>query len=480
MPPKAKVALRRPAARVRGALRRPAGAEAVERPPGHQQTLYDLSMAELAKLQHILIKKGRYYEQDVDVVGKLVGVRVTDGEVFIDLEATGTKDERLLRALTGRQDRKLVVHVCPPDCGAQVSDEALVHARAFEQVTSTQEPWFSNLVRVREREDGEVDEMADLRTEAEKLRLLKEGRREESPKGKKAKKKKKEEKEKEAKDEKKAKKRSASSGSDAVEVGQKPLADLFAGTGLDPSAKARRKILRKARRLGRSKRRRRRSSSKTSSSRSRSSSPSSSSKEVTGGLFSTERKMRTIWRKYPGALAATAVVEARQSLMTASGLLWDTEKKALPPLAMQFTRQHLAGGMSPPMLQEAVTIAACLDGLLMGKAAWAADVLAQRLKALESLSRGTHWTIARQLELIRSDPQSITGQGEGLDAAKAAREEEKLRNSLSKPSDLRSGAKGKKGKDSKGTGKAGHDEGSKGKGGGPRKDQKGEWQKKDK
>ena len=82
------------------------------------------------------------------------------------------------------------------------------------------------------------------------------------------------------------------------------------------------------------------------------------------------------------------------------------------------------------MLQEAVTIAACLDGLLMGKAAWAADVLAQRLKALESLSRGTHWTIARQLELIRSDPQSITGQGEGLDAAKAAREEEKLSLSL--------------------------------------------------
>ena len=37
--------------------------------------------------------------------------------------------------------------------------------------------------------------------------------------------------------------------------------------------------------------------------------------------------------------------------------------------------------MSPPMLQEAVTVAACLDGLLMGKVAWTADVLAQRLKS---------------------------------------------------------------------------------------------------
>jgi len=116
----------------------------------------------------------------------------------------------------------------------------------------------------------------------------------------------------------------------------------------------------------------------------------------------------------------------------------------------------------------------------MGKPAWAADVLAQRLKALESLSRGTHWTIARQLELIRSDPQSITGEGEGMDAAKAAKEEEKLRSSLSRTGDLRSGIKGKKGKDSKGTGKGGNDDGGRGKGGAGKRESKGEWQKKDK
>ena len=59
------------------------------------------------------------------------------------------------------------------------------------------------------------------------------------------------------------------------------------------------------------------------------------------------------------------------------------------------------------MLQEAVTIATCLDGLLSGKVAWTVDVLAQRLKSLESLSSGTHWSVARQLELIRSDPHGI-------------------------------------------------------------------------
>lgn len=480
MPPKAKVAVRRPAARLRGGVRRPAARVEAVPPPAPRQFLYDLSMAELSKLKHVHIKKGRYYEREVEVVGKLMGVRVSDGEIFLDLEASGTKDEQLLKALTGREGRRLSIHVCPPDCSGRLTDEALVHGREFVQVSATQEPWFTNMVRIRGgRDDEGADEMADMREDAEKVRLQREGRDEVSPKEKKLKKKK-EGKEKETKTEKKAKKRSASSESEAVEVGQKPLADLFAGTGLDPSAKARRKILKKARKLGKSKKKRRRSSSGSSSSRSKSSSPSSSSKDVTGGLFNTERRMRTIWRKYPGALAAAAVVEARQSLMTASGLLWETEKKALPPLAMQFTRQHLAGGMSPPMLQEAVTIAACLDALLMGKPAWAADVLAQRLKALESLSRGTHWTIARQLELIRSDPQSITGEGEGMDAAKAAKEEEKLRSSLSRTGDLRSGIKGKKGKDSKGTGKGGNDDGGRGKGGAGKRESKGEWQKKDK
>ena len=67
-----------------------------------------------------------------------------------------------------------------------------------------------------------------------------------------------------------------------------------------------------------------------------------------------------------------------------------------------------------------------------------------------------------------------------MDAAKAAKEEEKLRSSLSRTGDLRSGIKGKKGTDSKGTGKGGNDDGGRGKGGAGKRESKGEWQKKDK
>jgi hypothetical protein len=473
--------MRRPAAAEGRVMRRPARVEGEAQAPGApRNVLGDLSVAELSRLTHVWFKKALYYHQEVDVAGKLEGVRVNDGNLFVDIEATGTKDEKLLRALTSKKGKRLSLHVCPPECGAQLTDEFLAHAREYEPIDLAKQPWFTNLVSVGGGEGGEADELAEMRQDAEKHRGAAEGRREESPRNKKEKRKK-DKKEKGAKVEKKDKKAAGSSASEVVEVGQKPLAALFSGTGLDPSAGARRRILKKARKLGRSKKKRKKSSSGSTTSNSGSTSESSSSKDVAGGLFSSERRMRTIWRKYPGALAATAVVEARQSLLTASGHLWEVDKRSLPPLATQFTRQHLAGGMSPPMLQEACTIAACLDGLLLGKVAWTADVLSQRLKSLEALSCGTHWSVARQLELIRSDPMSITGEAEGLDAAKAARDEEKLRQSMSKGGGPRGAPKGKKGgKEAKGMGKVGNDDSNRGKGSGARKEQKGEWQKKDK
>ena len=145
------------------------------------------------------------------------------------------------------------------------------------------------------------------------------------------------------------------------------------------------------------------SSESSSSTGSSSSSRSSLSAGGSGGLFSSEKRMKTIWRRYPGALTATAIEEARESLMSTSGTLWDVDRKQLPPIITQYTRQQLASGMSPPMLQEALTVSTCLDGLLRGRVASVCDVLSQRLKSLESLCKGAHWSVGRQLELVRAD-----------------------------------------------------------------------------
>ena len=50
-------------------------------------------MAELSRLRHIWVKKGKYYVHEVDVVGS---VRVANGDIFIDLEA------RVTRSCSGR------------------------------------------------------------------------------------------------------------------------------------------------------------------------------------------------------------------------------------------------------------------------------------------------------------------------------------------------------------------------------------------
>eukprot|EP00435_Cladocopium_sp_Y103_P007671 s4239_g2.t1 len=482
MPPKAKVALRRPAAVVRRGVRRPAVAPGAHPQPGEvRKLLCDLSMAELSKLEHIWIKNGTYYHREVEVVGKLEGVRVSNGNIFIDLEATGTRDEGLLKALTGKEGRRLSIHVCPPDCNDLLSDEFLVHGRDFERVDPAKERWFTNLVKVAGADEAGEDELAVLRADAERQKKEAEDKGEVSPKEKKAKKRKKEKREAAPPQRKEITKAEESSESLDRDLGRKDLSALFSGTGLDPNPKSRRKILKKARKLGRGKKKKKkRSTSSSSTSGGGSSGSGSSSRGLSGGLFNSERKMKRIWKKHPGSLAATALLEARESLITASGLLFDTEQHGLPPLTTQFVRQHLAQGMSPPMLQEALTISTCLDGLLKGQPAWTADILAQRLKSLESASRGTHWSISRQLELVRSDPQSMMGDEEGLLAARAAREEQRLRSSLGQGGDGRGTSKGKKGKDTKGAGKTGADDNNRGKGGGGKRESKTEWQKKEK
>ena len=486
MSPKAMAVVRRPAARVRVGLRRPAAAVDEEPPLKVKKLLGDLSIQELSKLGEVWLKKAVYYHREIDVAGKVVGVRVNEGQIYVDLEATGTEDGAFLRAVTGKEGRRVSAHVCAPDCGNVLTDEFLIHGKEYESVSLDRFPWFKNLVQVGPDVAGDVDELEKMREEAEKRRLAKEGRPGDPPKTKKDKEKKKEKrKEKDVVDAGSRKRRRSSEESDERVVGQKDLAALYAKTALDPDPKQRGKVLKKARKLGRGGKKKKKKSTSSSKDSSSTSSSRSSGKYAHGGLFSSEKKMQQIWRQFPGALAASALIDAKEMLLTASGTMWDVDHKQLPPLATQFVRQQLAPNMSPAMLQEALTISCCIDNLLLGKPATACDVLFQRLKALENVSKGSHWSVGRQLELVRSDQSGLTNETEGLDAARRAREEERLRSVMTRPaggrpSDGGAAQKGKKGKDSKGTGKGGSEESRRGKGGDGKKDSKGSWQKADK
>lgn len=60
------------------------------------------------------------------------------------------------------------------------------------------------------------------------------------------------------------------------------------------------------------------------------------------------------------------------------------------------------------------------------------DVLAQRLKSLEALGRGAHWTMCRQFELVKTDEGGMTETQEKLTAARQAHEEARLKSVMTR------------------------------------------------
>ena len=101
-----------------------------------------------------------------------------------------------------------------------------------------------------------------------------------------------------------------------LEVGQRPLEDIFKFTGMDPDPSRRAKILKRARRLGKKGKKRSKKKEKASSSSRRSSSTSSTSSGSSDygeeGLFEEEKRLRSIWKRCPGALAARSISVGHQ------------------------------------------------------------------------------------------------------------------------------------------------------------------------
>ena len=437
------------------------------------EELLKVELPDLLRLGDIWLKDATYYGRAIEVAGKILSFGMEGGKVMLDVKVSGTKDDEFLKEMSGRRDRMARVHLCERFCPEAVTGATLLHARLYKVVEKDKEAWMTNLEGVLPAE-AEDDELARLREAAKEANRGETG----SPKEKTSKKeKKRKEKEKQdAEDKKKPLKKESS-------VGRKALAGVFGGTALDPDPLVRAKILKKAKRVGQAKKKKKKKSSGSGGSDEESTSSSSSSTTIAlgGGLFESEGTLKAIWKRYPGALTASAISEAREALLTTAGTIWEVDTAQLPPLLTQYGRANALPVMTPAMSQEALTLCMCVDLLLRGEVASCADVLSQRVKCLEAIARGSHWQVGRQLELVRAEPQTITEDSEALAAARRAREEAKLKALTNRAPGSGGGGentpKGKKGKDAKGQGKNRFDDQGRGKGKG-RKDEGQEGQKK--
>ena len=272
------------------------------------------------------------------------------------------------------------------------------------------------------------------------------------------------------------------------EPGVVPLEILFRDTGMDPNVKRRSKILKRAKKVakkGKKSKKKKEKGSSDSHEKSSSSSSVSSSMEVGDtGIFEDEKRLKSVWRKCPGALSSRSIQEIKASLLTATGTAWDMNKTVLPPIFTQYARQVIMPGMGASLQQEVITVSHALDLFARGRVASGMDVLTQRLKSLEALGRGSHWSLCRQYELITTDTWGMTEEQERWSAARQAREEDRLRGLMSRAPGSKGGeasyqGKSRKGKDQKGGGKGQQNDAGKNRGGqGGREEGKGSWQKK--
>ena len=321
------------------------------------------------------------------------------------------------------------------------------HPCPAEQEEAAEEGWATNLQKVQPAEG--TDDLAGLRERQQKLGV--EAERPAVEKKEKSKKtKRKEKKEKKEKREKKerlglAVESSGSSeevaldGSRARLAARKSLIALFAGTGLDPKEKIRRRVSQKARRAV--KKRGKRSSDSSSGG-------SSGSTEDMGpeageeGVFQQESKVRLVAASQPGALAAQALTHMRGLLLSEIG--HNDQPGLLKACAVAYYRQCLQRRSTGPAQRELLTICSAVDAAMSGNVAGCLDILLQRLKSAESTLSGTHWSVSQRLEILPQDQASLTPLQEMSSARKDVYEESRLKWLASQP-DGRTGGGGSKG-----------------------------------
>lgn len=172
------------------------------------------------------------------------------------------------------------------------------------------------------------------------------------------------------KEKKKDKEKSSGLGGRANAV--KPLADLYGGTGMDPRPEKRRSLRRRVKRKLKKE--------KETSSSSGSSSTSEGGGPMELSLLEQRSKIQRIAELAPGLLSSEALTLMKDHLLQASGTPWGVDDASLPPLVMQYVRQHCIPKASPPVARELSTLALVCDHLLMGRAAEGLDTAFQRVR----------------------------------------------------------------------------------------------------
>ena len=428
----------------------------------------DIKLDELEKDLHLVLMDASYYRTKCNVAGKVKSIEALGADRYVYLHLTGTTSEDMLKVSTAKPSEAFKVHLCVRGCGEDESGDFIIHAekaRVIQDIT-LEEDWILNLESV--RRPAPVDELALLREREveeaprepkEKVTVSSSSSSAKSKKKKKKAKKKKEKKKKKKRAEKdkkvpedpaKEEKGKRPDGTSPMVDSTKTLEALFSGTGLDPKERVRKKVVKKARSyLGK---RNKEKDSSTGSSSSTSSSEKEGEDPEEMRLFNETGKCRALCEGFPGVLTQASLVAMREALLLEMGA--EAETSGPKPSALMYARQQLSKRASGPVLREVLNLCTALDHIIKGNPARAADVISQRLKSLELILGGSHWSVAQRLECTGPDNPSISSRSEVKTAQRETYEDVRMRQLAAHPGPRREDPKGKghkgKTKDEKG------------------------------
>ena len=223
-------------------------------------------------------------------------------ETFLGVKVSGAKDDALLGTLSGKTSRLVTVHVCSPGCFRPLRGRIFSMERAMRRWIQLQNHgspiwrrWCQSVMGWTSwRGSGDRGKKEDRKEEKKSKRKREKG---------------------EAGDRKGAKEKKEDSATDSSdsEVGRCSLEDPQTRSG-------------GKRFFGRRSRRQRRRKKGVGAPNLRWIRGSSA------GLFDSEAKLQKVWRRFPGALTANMVGEAKSRLLTAAGAMWEADKKSIPPI----------------------------------------------------------------------------------------------------------------------------------------------------
>ena len=176
-------------------------------------------------------------------------------------------------------------------------------------------------------------------------------------------------------------------------------------------------------------------------------------------MKSGQQALITYSHRRPGRLAARLLIKMKNEVALGSGGASMSSVDKTPPIAVHYLltlmMPQLGARMNLRTQRELRTIMVTLDLLAKKAPARAADILAQRVKALERATIEGHWMTAQYLELFPNEASSLLDRDEEVYLTKEYLQTMKVANyDRSKGGAGRGLRKGEKGKGKTGSAEA--------------------------